>query len=709
MPFIITCDACKSRIRVADNAVGRKANCPKCSTSFLVVAPPTEDPQRVASATAAQKNKEPNPTWYINTGASETRQVSWQHIVGLAQAGELQPDSLIRNPHGDWLVAGQIDGLQQYLNDAVAHQQAEQGRDYKVLHVLSVARRNHYFLIGACIPVVSLLVFLALGASGRRQKTIPPPAQRQPQIPESLTKAGAPNTDQKETLAIAPDKKKPDAPAATASEVKAAQVPDDVDTKKDQDIFRQVGKSSLRPPAYQPISTVRISPRSPDSTTCSIEAAAVTADKRRCAVLLTELLPGNALESQIIVVDVVTGKQIYTIPCRAEKVSAGGGLEIDNTFTCLQFTPDNRYLVTGDFAGTIDVWTAEFGHSVKTIKGHAGTLLIAVSPDSRRVSTTGADNTVKAWSIPSGDLLYTAPLPLRPGRLALSAKGEFLGVCGSVIGPDGTLVCSTAYVLDAADGRRLSVLESAHAVQDIAVSPDGRQIVMVSSQMLIETWAAADKKLMHTANARLPIWRVAYHPDGSAILIVQTSHEAASLELRDTSGEWVQQVLSTEREVSWASFSADAAFILAGGGGKAGGFLQVWGYGGQTFRIAELRRAGAATLRVTDNFPAVPKRPSNLDLKDLLLTHVKSAVNQVQMAERAAALDLLLNINQNHGLWTRTAALDRAGSYIRRYGAGIGPAMRELLDLGGDYVPPYGRDVSLQQSYRAFRALIDSP
>src|SRR5689334_19014388 len=39
MPLVIECPSCKSKLKVADNALGKSVRCSKCQTSFKVPAP----------------------------------------------------------------------------------------------------------------------------------------------------------------------------------------------------------------------------------------------------------------------------------------------------------------------------------------------------------------------------------------------------------------------------------------------------------------------------------------------------------------------------------------------------------------------------------------------------------------------------------------------------------------------------------------------
>jgi WD40 repeat protein len=66
------------------------------------------------------------------------------------------------------------------------------------------------------------------------------------------------------------------------------------------------------------------------------------------------------------------------------------------------FTPDSRYLVSGDLSGNVEVWDFETGDRVRVLTGLAGYIMtLSVSPDSRLLAAGGWCG-IKVWEIETG-------------------------------------------------------------------------------------------------------------------------------------------------------------------------------------------------------------------------------------------------------------------------------------------------------------------
>jgi WD40 repeat protein len=89
----------------------------------------------------------------------------------------------------------------------------------------------------------------------------------------------------------------------------------------------------------------------------------------------------------------------------------------------------------------VKVWDAQTGQEQLSFKGHIRPVLgVSISPDGRRLASTGGDQTVKVWDA-------------QTGQEALSFKGGGSHVCFS---PDGRRLASasgdgTAKLWDATD------------------------------------------------------------------------------------------------------------------------------------------------------------------------------------------------------------------------------------------------------------------
>jgi WD40 repeat protein len=74
------------------------------------------------------------------------------------------------------------------------------------------------------------------------------------------------------------------------------------------------------------------------------------------------------------------------------------------------FSPDSQRLVSGGAENTIKVWDVQSGQELQTLRGHSGDVYaVAFSPHDggRWVASGSEDSTVKVWDSRSGELLRT--------------------------------------------------------------------------------------------------------------------------------------------------------------------------------------------------------------------------------------------------------------------------------------------------------------
>jgi RNA polymerase sigma factor (sigma-70 family) len=127
--------------------------------------------------------------------------------------------------------------------------------------------------------------------------------------------------------------------------------------------------------------------------------------------------------------DVAEGKELRTLE----------GHEATNP--CLAFSPDGRFLATGDKGGTIRLWDPATGQELRQIDGPrkpgpeaAGSLwTIAFSPDGHTLAAGYSDRTVRLWEVASG------------GERAVFADGHRSGIVGLAFSPDGHLLASGSW------------------------------------------------------------------------------------------------------------------------------------------------------------------------------------------------------------------------------------------------------------------------
>jgi WD40 repeat protein len=100
-----------------------------------------------------------------------------------------------------------------------------------------------------------------------------------------------------------------------------------------------------------------------------------------------------------------------------------------NTVWDLAFNPDSSRLASGGADQTVRLWALPAGREEHVLKGHQDSVVsVSWSPDSSRIASAGADGTVKVWETWTGQECLTLKAPA-PGR-----AGSGVGIA---FGPDG--------------------------------------------------------------------------------------------------------------------------------------------------------------------------------------------------------------------------------------------------------------------------------
>lgn len=247
------------------------------------------------------------------------------------------------------------------------------------------------------------------------------------------------------------------------------------------------------------------------------------------------------------------------------------------------FSPDGSYLVTGADDAKVKVWTLLNGFCFVTFADHAAPVTaVAFAPSGHAVLSASMDGTVRAFDLVRyrNFRTLTTPTPVQFVSLAVDPAGEIV-----VAGSQDTF---QIFVWSLKTGRLLDVM-AAHEgpVIDLAFAPGAPLLASASWDSTVRTWDVFSGKggvavLQHGHDVLALAWR----PDGRQLASstldgqiylwdpIEAELHATIHGRRDIAGGRLRSDrrtaanTSSGRAFTTLAYSADGAFLLAGGSSK---------------------------------------------------------------------------------------------------------------------------------------------
>jgi WD40 repeat protein len=331
----------------------------------------------------------------------------------------------------------------------------------------------------------------------------------------------------------------------------------------------------------------------------------------------------GGFDNTMMLWDVATGRLLRTF------------LGHTNTIRSVAFSPNGTSALSASQDSTMKLWDVSSGQLLHTYGGHTGTINSAhFSPDGSQIvsgsrSFLGDDDSVRLWDTATGQQLrmfYGPGLQGRrhPGgfqRNVRSTPGEVNFV---VFSPDGTRIAGgsdadpwassdppvsgtrlvsidhpAVRVWDAATGRLLQIfLGHSEAVNSIAFSADGRQIISASMDKTLKLWDIESGHLVRTFTGHsYGVTSVAFSPDGSRVL--SGSYDTTLKLWEVSSGRLIRTFEGASASVNAVAFSPDGKYALSSGTDNA---LRLWDVAtGHIVRTFGDQSSGINSLAVSPN------------------------------------------------------------------------------------------------------------
>ena len=211
----------------------------------------------------------------------------------------------------------------------------------------------------------------------------------------------------------------------------------------------------------------------------------------------------------------------------------------------LAVSPDGSMLASASWDHSARLWPLA-GGTPRVIEGHQQNVNgVAFTPDGRALVTAGYDATLRISPLDGGPaLVATLPAPLNTVAVA----------------PDGEVVCAGAdgkvYLLSAAGELQAEIEAGPTPIIAVAVSGDGRLVAAAGIRGSVAIIDRVARRLERTlVGPGLPVWSVAFAPDGRTLLSGGTDRMLRRWDA--VSGEPIGNVVMGAPEDPLAAFAGD--------------------------------------------------------------------------------------------------------------------------------------------------------
>jgi cytochrome c len=211
----------------------------------------------------------------------------------------------------------------------------------------------------------------------------------------------------------------------------------------------------------------------------------------------------------------------------------------------LAVSPDGAMLASASWDHTVRLWPLA-GGAPRVLEGHKDNVNgVAFTPDGKSVVTAGYDATLRIWPLAGGaPEVITLPTPLN--TVAVASDGEIVAA-----GADGKV-----YFLTASGQVKGEVEIGTVPIIVVAMSPDGKLVAAAGIRGSVAIIDRATRNIERTlVGPGLPVWSVAFFPDGRTLLTGGTDRMIRRWDA--IKGEPIGDVLAGAPEDPLAAYAGD--------------------------------------------------------------------------------------------------------------------------------------------------------
>lgn len=269
-----------------------------------------------------------------------------------------------------------------------------------------------------------------------------------------------------------------------------------------------------------------------------------------------KFLATGDMNGEIRLYQVADWKQLFTYKGHADWV------------TSIAFSPDSSLLASGSDDQTIKLWNVTTGECLKILRGHdKGIWSIAFNSNGQALVSGGDDKTIKMWDVSTGQCLKTLQGHNNMVRAVIFSPNDQMLVSGSA---DKTLK-----LWDVCTGQCFRTLQGHdEAIWSATLSPDGRIVASASSDQTVRLWDVDTGQCLMTLQGHSGwLWSVAFNPNGHSIA---SGSWDQTVKLWDVdTGECLRTLQGHSNLVRAVVFSPDGQILASGSDDQS---LRLWNF-----------------------------------------------------------------------------------------------------------------------------------
>lgn len=246
--------------------------------------------------------------------------------------------------------------------------------------------------------------------------------------------------------------------------------------------------------------------------------------------------------------------------------------------SCIAFSPDSRFVVTGSLDTTLKFWEMEQVASspaeptrlqpklVDTMTRHTDSVRrVIFSPDGKYFISTGSDKTVRFWDTTTRKELRSFPEMKKPVlSIAFLPDGEhlLLGTGEHVVGNPDNVNFGSIQIWNLEDLKLVSELpQSQYQSTTMALSSDGRFLAGRNPGNTAAIWTTETRQIHNVLERAYKVYSLKFSPDNRLLAVASLD---SSVSLWDPlSGQRVAQFTDHENPVRDVCFSEDGRSLIS--------------------------------------------------------------------------------------------------------------------------------------------------